>query len=101
MSSTENKLLSAFVLSLFVAILSMFFYVVAYISLGSPLDRDPEGCVSRVLVDEGDRYISVCPDDTITGKIAAFLAPKAAVASVLLLAIYAYKRSGRIVSKKL
>lgn len=93
MKLTKDMLLAGFAVSLLVAIASLGLHVAAYVSLGSPLERGRNGCALQVLIEENDRYIIVCPEDTMYGKVAAFLAPKAAVASILLFALFMYQLS--------
>ena len=90
-----DVLLACFAISLLVTIVSGFMYTVTYMELGSPMDRDRDGCVVRFTKD--DSPYSVCPDDTARGRVSAFLAPKAAAVSVILLALIAYRwRKGAV-----
>lgn len=98
MKVSMNMLTACFFISLLVTIVSSFFYFVTYLSLGSPMERDLNGCISRYAKD--DTPYLVCPDDTMRGRVSAFLAPKAAVASILFAALFFYKLSQGAAVKK-
>ena len=93
-----NVLLICLSVSLLVTIVSGFLYAMTYMELGSPMDRDRDGCVVRFTKD--DSPYSVCPADTMRGRVSAFLAPKAAMVSVILLALIAYRWSKGAVMRK-
>lgn len=99
MKVSTDVLLACFAISLLVTIVSGFVYAVTYMELGSPMDRDRDGCVVRFTKD--DSPYSVCPDDTMRGRISAFLAPKAAVVSIVLSALIAYRWSKDAVERRI
>ena len=93
MHLSKNTLLICFTVSLLLTIGSAFFYVVAYMEVGGMPQERVNGCSTRAIVSENDRYITICPEDSLKGKVSAFIAPKAAVASILFLTLFFYKSS--------